>query len=592
MDQHSQVKISKKFMNITLNKMRIVIIQRDRCKPKDCDFLCLRVCPMVKTGKETIVKDEEAGKPIIQEDLCSGCGICVKKCPYEALKVINLPEELEEPVHQYGQNGFRLYNLPSPREGVVGILGKNGIGKTTLLKILSSELEPNLGNLEKKVTWQEIIEKFRGKEIQDYLETLSQGSIKAVYKPQFVDLIPKYVKGQVKEILEKRDEKSELNPMVKKLNLKNSLEKEISELSGGELQKVALALTLLKEADVYLIDEPSAYLDVEERLNLARAIREVKKKIFVVEHDLVVLDYLVDYLHILYGSSGAYGIVSYIKGVRVGINEYLQGYLQSERMRFRPKEIKFQLTPKEAKKLQKTLISYHQVKKKYPQFSLEIAAGDFYEKEILGILGPNAIGKTTFVKILAGVTDANKKLDLKLTVSYKPQYIPTPKKVVSSLNLKEKLIKNFHLRPLLEKKIDELSGGELQKVAIANCLSQEAELYLLDEPSAYLDVEERLKLSKYLEKFSHEKEASVLIVDHDLLLIDTLSNRVMAFSGESGKFGQASSPMELRKGLNSFLKKMELTFRRDPETGRPRANKLGSVKDREQKAQGEYYYVE
>jgi ATP-binding cassette subfamily E protein 1 len=565
----------------------------------------MKICPKVRTGSETIIVDpEKSNKVIIQEDLCSGCGICVKKCPFEAITIINLPEEIREPVHQYGINGFRLYNLPSPREdGVVGILGKNGIGKTTLLRILAGEIKPNLGILEEEgkknaPNWKEIIEKFRGREIQSYLKKLSHGKIKAVYKPQFVDLIPRYVKGKVNEILERMDEKGSFEEIVEKLNLKNSLKKNIGELSGGELQKVAIASTLLKDGDVYLIDEPSAYLDVEERLNVAKVIRNIKEKVFVVEHDLVVLDYLSDYVHILYGSSGAYGILSNIKGVRVGINEYLQGFLKAERMRFRDEEIKFEITEKKKKKMEekKELCSYPRLKKSYPEFSLDISPGELRQEEILGILGPNAIGKTTFVKLLAGVTTLNnidnKKLDLGLSVSYKPQYIKPSHNLVSSLKLKPELVEKFKLRFFMNKRIDELSGGELQKVAIADCLSKEADIYLLDEPSAYLDVEERLKFSKYMKKFSEENEkTAILIVDHDLLLIDTLSNRIMVFSGESGKYGKASKPMSLRKGLNTFLKSLGITFRRDPETGRPRANKIGSVKDREQKERGEYYYV-
>ncbi len=568
---------------------RIAVLNKERCTGKDCGYVCIKICPRVRTGNETIILDPITNKPIIQENLCSGCGICVKKCPYEAIQIINLPEETGDPVHQYGRNGFRIYNLPSPREGVVGILGKNGIGKTTLLKILSGEIRPNMGK--KSSSWDEILEKFRGKEIQSYFKELSKKKIRVVHKPQFVDLISRQLKGEVSGILKKVDENGKIDEIAEKLHMQNSLNKKISDLSGGELQKVAIAAALLKDADVYLFDEPSAYLDIEERLNIAKVIREIKGKVFVVEHDLVILDYLSDYVHIIYGSSGAYGIVSNIMGVRVGINEYLLGFLKSERIRFR-EEIKFEITPARGKKQVSLLVSYPELRKKYSKFELEIRSGELHKKEILGILGPNAIGKTTFVKILSGELEYDDgKLDLGLQIAYKPQYVPSSEKLVASLKIKPELIQQFNLRFLMEKKISNLSGGELQKVAIADCLSKDADAYLLDEPSAYLDVEERLKLSKYLEKFSEEKNSSILIVDHDLLMLDTLSNKLMVFSGESGIKGKASEPLELRKGLNTFLKSIQLTFRRDPETGRPRANKIDSVKDREQKEKGEYYYV-
>ena len=570
--------------------MRIATIQRDHCRPEKCNFLCYRVCPMVRTGKETIVIDEELNKPIINEALCSGCGICVKKCPFEAITIVNLPEEMGDPVHQYGVNGFRLYNLPTPRDGVVGLVGANGIGKTTVIRILSGELRPNLG---KDAGWEEIVERFRGKEIQSYLEKLANGRIRAVYKPQYIDSIPRHVQGTVIEILKRGDETGNLDKIIEKLNLENSIHKKIKELSGGELQRVAIAACLTKDADIYLLDEPSSYLDVRERLNVARAIRDITDRyVFVVEHDLIVLDYLSDYIHVLYGRPGVYGVVSDIKSVRVGINEYLDGFLRSENVRFR-EEIRFDVMPPGEKKEANEILSYPALKKKYDGFELSVNSGKIYAPEILGILGKNATGKTTFVRILAGDVKAdNANLDIKLSISYKPQYIKPSKTLVKSLRLKPELIEKFKLRHLMEKRVDELSGGELQKVAIAECLSKDVSIYLLDEPSAYLDVEERLGLAKHIKKFAMEKKIAILIVEHDILLIDYLSDELMVFDGIPGVNGHASMPLDLRSGMNEFLKKMGVTFRRDPETGRPRANKAGSVKDREQRKKGEYYYVD
>jgi len=569
--------------------MRIAVLDKDRCKPKGCNYLCMRICPINKIGKECIIVSEETKKPIISESLCTGCGICIKKCPYDAIYIINLPEEIGNPIHQYGINGFRLYNLPIPKEGVVGVIGSNGIGKTTALKILSGELIPNLGE---SATWDEIIKKFKGNEIQSYFKKLSNNEIKAVYKPQYVDAIPKHVKGSVREILKKSDETGSFENLVVNLNLENSLHKDISELSGGELQRVAIAACLMKDADVYLLDEPSSYLDVKERLNMAHIIREIKNKyIFVVEHDLIVLDYLSDYIHVIFGTPGAYGIISNIMSTRSGINEYLDGFLRSENMRFR-EEIKFDIIPPKERLKSKKIVEYPELIKDYDGFSLDVESGTLYESDVIGILGPNATGKTTFVKILANVVEAdNIKLDLNLKISYKPQYITPNDNLVLPLKLKQELVDKFSIKHLIDKKMSELSGGELQKVAIADCLSREADSYLLDEPSAYLDIEERLKLAKYIKRFAAENKKSVMVVDHDILLVDYVSNELMVFEGESGKNGFASKPLDLRSGMNKFLRYRNVTFRRDPDTGRPRVNKPDSVKDREQKSSGEYYYV-
>ncbi len=569
--------------------MRIAVHDKDRCRPNLCNLLCIRMCPVNRTGGECIVMDGETQKPIISEILCTGCGICVKKCPFDAIKIINLPQALDEPIHQYGVNGFRLFNLPTPRKGVIGFVGCNGIGKTTALKILSGEITPNLGA---DAGWDEVIERYRGTEMQEYIKRLSAGKVKVSFKPQYIESIPKVVKGNVKDILGKVDERGAMDELITALDLKNTLAKNIGEISGGELQRVTLAAALAKDADVYLIDEPSSYLDVSERLKAAKAIRTLgDRTVFVVEHDLVVLDYLSDQIHVIFGQNGAYGIISNIMGTRVGINEYLSGFLKSENMRFRD-EIKFGVKPPSAKKQTKTLMEYPHMTKKYSGFTLEVGAGKIKTPQIVGILGPNATGKTTFMKMLAGTEKPdNTEVEMGVKISYKPQYIKATDEVVTSLKISGEMIDRFSLKHVLDKKLDELSGGELQRVAIADCLSKKSDIYMLDEPSAYLDVEQRIALAKYLHNFGYDNKVAILVIEHDILLIDYLSDELMIFEGEGGKTGVATPQHEMREGMNRFLKKMDITFRRDPETGRPRANKPESVKDREQRSSGQYYYV-
>ncbi|MEE8357790.1 MAG: ribosome biogenesis/translation initiation ATPase RLI [Candidatus Hydrothermarchaeales archaeon] len=585
--------------------MRIAVIDQDRCQPKRCSLECVKFCPGVRIGDETVVFEEGKTKPTISEELCTGCGICVKKCPFDAISIIGLPDELEHDlIHQYGENGFRFFRLPYPRENAVnGLIGPNGIGKTTVIKILSGKIKPNLGRYGEEA---DILEYFSGTQFYDYFTDLYNGEIKAVYKPQYVDQLSKAVKGSVKKLLEKTDEEGALDKVVNDLGLQGSLDNDISEVSGGELQRIAIAATLLKEGDIYVFDEPSSYLDVKQRLNVGKIIRNLsaEKRVLVVEHDLVLLDYLTDYVTIMYGKSGAYGVVSHPRTVREGINTYLTGYLKGENIRFRKTPLKFEVRPPTKGWSADELIEFEDLEKSYNGFSLKVKRGDIFKGEVVGILGPNAIGKTTFVKMLAGVIKPDKgKVDIDLKVSYKPQYIkPEFDGTVSEALAKtvdtfgSKLFEMEIGRPLeLEyiypMPLQDLSGGELQRVSIAMCLGQEADIYLLDEPSAYLDVEQRLNLAKVIRRSIENKGSAGIVVDHDILFTDHIADRLMVFQGEPGVMGESTSTLSMEDGMNRFLKGVGVTFRRDPETGRPRVNKLGSRKDKEQKEKEKYYYL-
>lgn len=558
-------------------------------------------------NEETIIVDEVTKKPIISEVLCTGCGICIHKCPYKAISIVNLPEELSQPIHQYGPNTFRLYRLPIPKEGkVLGLIGQNGVGKTTAIRILSGELYPNMGDYASK-EMKNLTSYFRGTELQGYFEKIEAKNIKSSLKPQYVDKLSQVVKGNTGELLEKVDERGISKELIQELGLNDALDKDISVLSGGELQRVAVIASMSKDADIYFLDEPTSYLDIKQRLNVAKSIRNLaeQKTVVVIEHDLAILDYLSDNIHILYGQPGVYGIVSTPLGVRVGINMYLDGYIKEDNVRFREESIKFYQKEEKSLKSKKVLLEYPSFEKNYESFSLKTEGGILHKGEVIGIVGPNATGKSTFIKILAGVLepDNDNKFETELKVSYKPQYIKreyegTVRNLLSEV-AKEKFHTNIYkaeiLRPLdidpiIDNSISELSGGELQRVAIATCLSQDADLYLFDEPSAYLDIEQRLNFSKVLRRFIGDKGLMAVIVEHDLVSLDYTSDKAIVFSGRPSVSGIASSPLSLRDGMNRFLKEIGITFRREPESGRPRSNKLDSQKDREQKSSGEYYY--
>ncbi len=588
--------------------MRIAVLLKDRCKPKNCATECIKFCPRVRAGDETIVKGED-GKPIISEDLCVGCGICVHKCPFEAIKIIGLAEELEtDLVHQFSKNGFRLFRLPVPKSGTcVGILGPNGIGKTTAIKILSGQIIPNLGNYKKKPLFEEILEYFSGTELYDHFKILSEKDIKCVVKPQYVDKLPKVMKGKIIEVLKKADNVGNIDLIVEKLNIENILDKEIStgSISGGELQLVSIAAAIVKDVDLYFFDEPSSYLDIHQRLKVARVIKELseKKKVLVIEHDLAVLDFLCDNVHLMYGTEGAYGVVTYPRGVRHAINTYLSGYLKEENIRFGEKIEFFDHPPKKRQEMN-ILVTYDNLSKSFKEFKLDIEGGVIRQGEIIGIVGPNAIGKTTFVKMLAGaIKPTSGKIDFDIKVSYKPQYISPDfsgtvreflEKYAQDLFIspffKAEILQPMNLKYLFDKKLETLSGGELQRVSIANSLVKDADIYLIDEPSAYLDSEQRMITSRTVRRVIEKSGKSAMIVDHDVYFIDMISDALIVFDGEPGLKGVGRGPFSLHEGMNRFLKQVDITFRRDEDTHRPRVNKPGSYMDRTQRNDGEYYY--
>uniref|UniRef100_A0A6A7G9X7 ABC transporter E family member 2-like n=2 Tax=Hirondellea gigas TaxID=1518452 RepID=A0A6A7G9X7_9CRUS len=600
---------------------RIAIIKKQNCKPKKCRQECKKMCPVNRMGKMCIEVTPTDKLAFISEELCIGCGICVKKCPFDAIQIINLPKDLaKQTTHRFGPNSFKLHRLPIPRPGqVLGLVGSNGIGKSTALKILAGKLKPNLGNFAEPPDWEAILRHFRGSELQNFLTKILEDDLKAIIKPQYVDHIPKAVSGKVYKIVKKKDQKGKLKEVLATMDLDMIGDRLIADLSGGELQRFAIAVCLVQQADIYMFDEPSSYLDVRQRLKAAQAIRGLLNEpregnsqtyVIVVEHDLSVLDYLSDYICCLYGKQGAYGVVTMPFSVREGINIFLAGKVPTENLRFRETALTFKVM----ETLQDDGFERKHHRYKYPRmtktlgsFTLSIEPGQFSDSEIVVLLGQNGTGKTTFIKILAGLIkpdDDSKKIP-KLNVSYKPQKIGT----TSEGNVRDLLHRRIRsqyqhpqfvsdvMKPMLmdqimDRQVKNLSGGELQRVALVLALGHPADIYLIDEPSAYLDSEQRIIAAKVIKRYVLHAKKTAFVVEHDFIMATYLADRVIVYDGTPAFDCCANSPQSLLSGMNKFLESLEITFRRDPTNFRPRINKQDSQKDQDQKRSGNYFFME
>jgi len=590
---------------------RVSVLDQDLCQPKKCGLECIKYCPVNKSGAECIIINEETKKAQIDEDICNGCGICVKVCPFDAITIVNLASELAtDKIHQYGPNSFRLFRLPTPRKGeVVGLLGRNGMGKSTVVNILSGNLKPNLGRYENPPEWNEILKYYSGTELKQHFEKIEHKQIRASIKPQQVYQIAQAFDGTGKDLIDKYDERGVSRELIKELGLENSMEQNLKELSGGELQRIAVAVAAAKDTEFYFFDEASSYNDVFQRIGVARVIQnlaKIGKSVMVVEHDLTLLDFLSDYIEVLYGEPAAYGIVSRVLSTKVGINVFLDGYLPTENVRFRDKKFSFDVSSSSTDIFQEgsDVVTYPKLEKKFDSFSLTIEPGRVRKGEVLGIMGANALGKTTMMKMIAGVIKPDSgKIDKKIKIAYKPQYLQNDidVEVISLLDKsngnpvegsleEEQILEPLKIKKLYNKSVKNLSGGELQKVAVVSCLLQKVDLYALDEPSAFLDVEDRIAVAKFLQKFVRSYGKSAIVIDHDLQLMDLVSDSMVIFEGKSGSVGTATSPMSKSDAMNRFLKSLDMTFRRDERSLRPRVNKLESRLDKDQKASGNFYY--
>ncbi len=406
----------------------------------------------------------------------------------------------------------------SLKEGdILLVHGVSGSGKTTLLRVLAGVMGRYVNG------WYKGIVKINDRNLYELDSRTIIELIAYIAQEPWYGILSPTVEGEVivNQLLVEKYNRKKINSILKRFGLRD-LEKRLTyTLSAGETQRLLLASNTIRKTKIYLFDEPSSYLDEEARKILVEeAIRLVEDGAII-----VVVDHYIDLWW------------DYLSKILV-LEKGRQLYFGDPDLQVIRSVMETGLKKPERSSTD-VLVSLSSIYYKYPGtrfYVIRDLSFDVKRSSITWVKGPNGTGKTTLLKIIAGLLKPSKGVvKRKGRAIYIPENPllffsePTVREEVyaGAINreLVDELVDVFNLRPLLDRKLKHTSSGERRRVAIVSALTRGYDIICIDEPTAGLDLENRLKILETLVRVA-EEGYTVIVAGHDPLM-NRIANNVV-----------------------------------------------------------------